>query len=200
MISYIIDMYQLAKNLLPHFLQRKSVLGWITQDNFFWVTATGETWGTGDASRHLAWLRALMAPLSTLNVIFMTAVNDIRYRLYLTGQVIYLEHYLNDLFDPISRRIYIEDGNPTTSFFLYNKADNVTDPVIYNKSEAQPPVYITNRSEAEDDVDFIIYIPFDLVTSQATLEPKIKTSTNRYKPAGRRYLIIDTLGGDVWAE
>lgn len=200
MISYIIDMYQLAKNLLPHFLQRKAVLGWITEGGFFWVTATGETWGTGDASRHLAWLRALMAPLSSLNITFMTNVNDVRYRLYLTGQVIYLEHYLNDLFDPISRRIYIDDGNATPPLFLFNKADNVDGLTIYNKSEMQPPVYLGNRAEQEGEVDFIIYIPFDFATSDTILETKIRTATNRYKPAGRRYSVSDVLGGDTWTE
>jgi hypothetical protein len=200
MISYIIDMYQLARNLLPHFLQRKAFLGWITADDFFWVTATGETWGTGDASRHLAWIRALMAPLSSLNITFMTNVNDIRYRLNLTGQVIYLEHWLNDLFDNNLRRIYITDGDATSPLFLFNKADTQEPVTIYNKSEAQPPVYLTNRVESEGQVDFIIHIPFEIATSQATLVPKLKSATNIYKPAGRRYSIQDTLGGDVWTE
>jgi hypothetical protein len=200
MISYIIDFYLLAKNLVPHFLQRKAVLGWTTLDDFFWVTATGETWGTGDAARHLAWLRALIQPMLTLNITMMTTVNSIRYRMNLTGQVIYLEHWLNDLFDVDLRRIYISEGDSTSPQFLYNKADSADPLVIYNKSESQPPVYLTNRVEREGEVDFVINIPFDLATSQATLESKLKTATNIYKSAGRRYSIADTTGGDVWAE
>ena len=199
MRTYLINFYQLAKNLLPHFLQKKALLGWITSGGFFWVTATGETWGSGDATRHLAWLRALMAPLQSLNQDFADYTEDVRYRLNLSGQVIYLEHYLNDLYDPIDRRIYISDGDAPLPLFLYNKADGSEPFDIYNKSEGQTPVYLINKVEFEGNVDFIINIPFDATTTPILID-KIKASTNIYKPAGRRYRIDDVDGGPIWSE
>ncbi len=198
MISYVINFYQVAKNLLPHFLQKKEILGWITEGGLFWVTATGESWGTGDASRHLAWLRSLMAPLQSLNSTFVDYVADVRYRLRLTGQVIYLEHYLNDLYDNVERRIYITDGDAILPVFIYNKADGQEPIDIYNKSEMQAPLYLTNKSEFDGNVDFIINIPYDTATTPILLD-KIKASTNIYKPAARRYR-IDEVGSDIWSE
>lgn len=199
MKNYTLNFYQIAKNLLPHFLQKKALLGWVTSGGFFWVTATGESWGTGEATRHLAWLQSLMAPLQSLNATFVAFVADVRYRLNLTGQVIYLEHYLNDLYDPIQRRIYISDGDPSSPIFVYNKADGVQDVVIYNKADAQPATYLNTKADFDGQVDFIINIPFDLDLTPI-LEDKIKASTNIYKPAGRRYRIDDTDGGDQWSE
>jgi hypothetical protein len=198
MRTYIVSFYQIAKNLLPHFLQRKAVLGWITEAGLFWVTATGESWVTGSAARHLAWLRALMAPMESLNAIFAAYVDDVRYRLSITGQVIYLEHYLNDLYDPLDRRIYISDGSPLL-LFLFNKADGQDAFVIYNKSESQTPVYLPNKEDTENNVDFIINIPYNSTTTPILLD-KIRASTNVYKPAGRRYRIDDDPTGPIWSE
>lgn len=198
MITYAISLYQIAKNLLPHFLQKKTLLGWITSDNFFWVTASGESWDSGSATRHLDWLRSLMAPLQSLNAQFVAYTEDVRYRLNLTGQVIYLEHYLNDLYDNVERRIYITDGDAILPVFVYNKSE-LQEPVkIYNKSELQEPIYLTNKEEYDGNVDFIINIPYDTTTTPILLD-KIKASTNIYKPAGRRYR-IDEVGSDIWSE
>lgn len=199
MITYAINLYQIAKNLLPHFLQKKTLLGWITADNFFWVTASGESWDSGAATRHLDWLKALMAPIQSLNAELQAFVTDVRYRLTITGQVIYLEHYLNDLYDPIDRRIYIEDGNPIAPVFLYNKSETAEDVVIYNKSESELPVYLVTKAEDVSNVDFIIVLPYDTDTTPILID-KVKASTNIYKPAGRRYSIQSTDGGPIWSE
>jgi hypothetical protein len=195
MRSYLIDFVKITKDLLPHFLQQKGAVSWVTASDFFWVTADGQAWGTGSASRHLAWLRVLVSPLTAVNELFRTFVAGTRYSMYLTGQVVYLEKYLNDLYDPISIRIYIEDGDASVPLYLDNKPD--AQPIIvYNKSEAQTAPILLNRADLANDDDFIIVIPYSNITS--TGESLIRARVNQYKQAGKRYSIQVTPGGPAW--
>jgi hypothetical protein len=57
-----------------------------------------------------AWLRCLIAPVKHIYNKFRTNREANRYYLAHNSQVVYLEAVLNDVFDPVGRGIYIEDG------------------------------------------------------------------------------------------
>jgi len=195
--SYTIDFYdKVAKDLLPHFLQKAALSSWVTSGGFPWVTITGDTWNSGVAMRHLKWLKALMAPMDELNTTFKAWVADIRYQMYLNGQVQYLEHYLNDLYDASLRRIYIEDGNAGVPFFLYNKADGTLNEYIYNKSEGETAPIVYNQADYAGQDDFRVVIPWSTIPSDE--ETIMKAYVRKYKLAGKRFSIEVTLGGPAW--
>lgn len=195
--TYGIDFYEkVAKDLLPHFLQKKALNAWVTDGGFPWVTVSGETWNSGAASRHLKWLACLMKPLDQLNLTFRGWVGDVRYQMYLNGQVQYLEHYLNDLYDNSLRRIYIDDGDAGVPFFVYNKADGTQNEYVYNKSELETAPVLYNKSDYAGQVDFIVVIPWANIPSAD--ETIMKAQVNKYKLAGKRFSIQVTGGGPAW--
>lgn len=195
--SYTIDFYdKVAKDLLPHFLQKKALNAWVTADGFPWVTVSGETWNSGSASRHLKWLACLMKPMDQLNTTFKNWVADVRGQMYLSGQVLYMEHYLNDLYDATLRRIYIDDGDAGTPFFVYNKADLTQNEYVYNKSESETAPVLYNHADYAGQVDFIVVIPWASIPSDD--ETIMKARVNKYKLAGKRFSIQVTGGGPAW--
>lgn len=192
MINYYINFFQIVKDLLPHFLQKKGVLAWIDPNQFFWVTSGGESWNTGSATRHLDWLKALVAPLVSLNLSLVQFVDSIRYKMYVTGQIVYLEHYLNDIFDANQRRIYIDDGDASVPLLLYNKAE-VLHFDVHNKSEGQVDPVLLNRADFADQVDFNIIIPWNNIST--TEENKMKAHVIKYKNSGKRFKVTVTAAG-----
>lgn len=135
-----------------------------------------------------AWVKVLIRPLQTLNDGFAVYVNDTFYLVSFTGQVIYLEKVLNDLYDPIGTGIYITDGNNIgIPKYVYTKAENR--PIyIYNKAESSTPVYVYNKTEYLTSLDFIVNVPAALLNP--ALETQIMGIVERYKLAGKRYTIV----------
>jgi hypothetical protein len=140
-------------------------------------------------SRLLAFLNALLAPLQEVNQRFIDLVGVLFYKTSFNGQVIYLEHLINDAYDNEQRRCYIDDpsGILQQPLYVYHKYEGQIDPVIYTKAEngTQPIIY----GETEDDLlpDFIVYMPADAYTSLN--EPNLRAIINQYRIAGKRYTI-----------
>lgn len=68
-----------------------------------------------------AWLKCLIAPVKWLYYQFMQQRAADRYLLAHNSQVVYLEAVLNDMFDPLTRGIYIADGlfeDPVYAFLV----------------------------------------------------------------------------------
>lgn len=129
-------------------------------------------------------LYALVKPLQTLNESFVIFRNAINYKLLFNAQVIYLEHFLNDLYDPINRGIYIEDTADIEYTYLFNKSENR--PVyIYNKSEGKPKFYLYNKQEYGGLYEYIIMVPVGISFNELLMRKQV----NIYNNAGRRYLI-----------
>jgi len=139
--------------------------------------------------RFVAWIGSLLQPVQSLNATFADEAEAIRYALKLNGQVIYLEHLLNDVFDPSLRRIYIDDPIDTQVITAY----------VFNKAEAQSPLYIYNKVEAVNGLaviynkgelnnstdDFIVHVPAADLT--ATAQVQMRFYINKYRIAGKRY-------------
>lgn len=180
-----IDIHKIIKHVIPHFLQKNAMSNvWITPDNFIWFTPTGQAWGSQTSDRHLGWLRALLHPLQLLINSFLEVVHDSFYKVSITGQVIYLEHLLNDKLDSTSRRIYITDGTLVVPPYIYKKSESKPVRYIYKKSENKPSWYLyDSEAYGSQTVKFIIYVPTTMVIDD-TLTNLITALINPYRRAG----------------
>lgn len=138
---------------------------------------------------HAAWLAALLKPLSTLNGRLETLVSQSRYFLAFNGQVILLEHVLNDRFDPGQRRIFIDDPleDAILPTFVFNRVEGQPDLYIYNQVEGQPDTFVYNAVDFVTTTDFLVMIPSDVFSTE--LEILIKSLVDEYRKAGSRYQI-----------
>lgn len=132
--------------------------------------------------RLMAFVNALITPLQQLNTNANDWANSVFYDVQFNGQVVMLEHLLNDTFDNTDRRITITDGEPTLT------------PTLRNKSEARPTIIIRNRIEGGTSnilrptsfarADFIVN------PNGANIDPAKATAIiNRYKIAAKSFII-----------
>lgn len=118
-----------------------------------------------------------------------TAVQDFydqkKYDLQFNGQVVYLEHLLNDLFDPNDRQIYIDDPALISPTYVFNDSEVNESTYLTNTSEVVDGVYMFNESELAGQSDFIIKIP-----ASVTYDAEILTIyVNKYRIAPMRWTI-----------
>ena len=154
-----IDFRHVAYNLLPHFLR-------------------------GD--KNLSWLYSLVEPIKELNIIFNSFRDNTLYNLQFTGQTIYLEHFLNDQFDPIGRGIYITTLDELDWIFHFQKAEAKPPFYYYNASEGMPFIYLKNQTELLNEVNFIVNVPVAVVFDELFMRAKI----DYYNHIGRIYEIV----------
>lgn len=119
-----------------------------------------------------------------LNELYLSA-ERIRYENSFTGQVIYLEHILNDKFDFSQRRIKIKTPDLGSIVYLYNKLEDNEATFFFNKTENEPPFYFQNNIEVESL--FIVVVPTGLLSSFTELRYWIE----KYKLQGKKYIIIE---------
>lgn len=83
------------------------------------------------------WFTVLISQVKALHASFYELISHKLYMLQFNGQIIYMEHILNNTFDNVLRRIWI-NNNADASKFTF----------IFNKVEAQPPVHLFNKWNA----------------------------------------------------
>ena len=107
------------------------------------------------------------------------------------AQTIYLEKYLNDLFDDDNRGIYIENQYSEAAYF-FNDDEAFNEPYLYSESEGEDGLYIFNDGEGASDSNFIVYVPTSagLITDTDFLN-QITAEVNRYVFAGLKFQIIN---------
>lgn len=181
-INFRTQIYKLGRELIPYFLRASDQLYWATQGGLLWVTNQFQAWSVDSAdSRHRHWVEALLKPVDWLNYQMATYANDVYYRLHITGQVVYLEHYLNDLYDPTNRAIYITDDSLVEPPYLLLK-NNVPGGLNLGTID------LYRREDYEGQGSFIIHVPGQSLTD--LLKKKISSATNRYRMAGAHYTIV----------
>lgn len=94
---YNIDFNKLALLMLPTFLRKEIIIGYI---------------------------EALIAPIITVHYEWKQKRLADWYKLNHTGQVCLLRKVLNDALDVSDRRIYISDGNSFPRKYIYTRAEN----------------------------------------------------------------------------
>jgi len=133
------------------------------------------------------YLYSAVKPIQSLHSIFYNFYNQINYQLKFNAQVIYLEHYLNDLYDPTNRGIYIEDVANINYTYIYNKIEGRLPLYLYNNSEIPPqqPLHIKHDSELVTTLDFIVKVPIAVTYVEIIMKNQIK----KYNIAGKRFAI-----------
>lgn len=110
---------------------------------------------------------------------------DNLYKLEHNGQVCSLRKSLNDKFDPVSRRIYIGNGQMFSTLFIYTEAE--AQDVFLNVEIEDPVIYLRTESETADTgLDFIVYAPQEIINLQIH---GLRSHINFYKAGGKRYNI-----------
>jgi len=140
-----------------------------------------------------AWLYTLIQPVVELYYTFKAYRQNTLYRLSFTGQVIYLEKLLNDIFNNGAAGIYIQDGLLITKTFLFHKAEGCPKTYLFHKSEHGDKTYLFHKAEFNSLYEFIIKVP-NTVYAQLLLNNNqglnnMKALVNLYKLAGKRFTI-----------
>lgn len=131
------------------------------------------------------YIRSSFKPLINLQNDFYSFRDDIKYQLTFNGQVIYMEHVLNDQFDPVNRGIYITDSTLIQNTYIFTNAEDNETTYIVTNAETAPPVYLYTNQEYIDDVDFIVNIPSTVTYN----EDEVKFWVNKYRIAPMRWKI-----------
>lgn len=139
----------------------------------------------------IAWLVAMTKPISRRNAELESLRARSRLEVFRNGQTMVLEYWLNSLFDPTNRDIYITDAEDTVPvLFLHFVASAVVPPFIYYNFTASsglnPKLY--SWQSYVNAAYFIVHIPIAIF--QANL-PAITAVVDRYKVAGNRYITQD---------
>ncbi|WP_396177426.1 hypothetical protein [Flavobacterium sp.] len=127
----------------------------------------------------VAFLQALVAPISQLHYQWTLLRFDHYYKLYHNGQVCKLRKLLNDELDPALRRIYITDGNSFPRKYIYTRAEN-------------KPVFIGTMFIYQNDeytntgADFTVFVPAEIVNTKIH---ELRALIEFYKLASKRYKI-----------
>ncbi|MGQ0737673.1 MAG: hypothetical protein ACT4OJ_01310 [Bacteroidota bacterium] len=124
----------------------------------------------------LSWVKAVAGLSNDLYNRFMAYRNIIKYRLLITPQVCYMEKALNDNYDIVQRRIYIDDGPEFLPVAFFRAIENKPVPV-FRKSEDKELVLYRRAETAQFGVDFIIHIPSDVVFDM----PQLRAFVTGYK-------------------
>jgi hypothetical protein len=131
----------------------------------------------------IAWLRVLAAPLQVLSQLYDLYLVFKRYELTFNGQVIYLEHRLNDEFDDDLRRIYIDDPQPTNiqPRIVTNRAENQPTLTFYNRADNQTTIILYRQAELQTRFSFVVFVPTSILNNY---QNAIKSVVNFYRIAG----------------
>ena len=147
----------------------------------------------------IALLRVLTVPIRYVQRLFSEYRAEVSGRLNVTANVQYIEKALNDAFYLTDGQIYIESTMVSSNSEYFRLEAEGMD-AQYIGSEGEEPYYMYNEANTHqsDGVNFNVYVPTFLCTSLDAGGDKyggenlrkIRSLTDYYKPAGRKYGII----------
>lgn len=113
-------------------------------------------------STHIDWVKSLIgSSFKTLEHIRAYRAENL-YLLKFNPGKIYLEHFLNDRFDPVNRDIYIDSIQFMNPEYRYNEIEG-RETYIFNISEGEAPQYLYSSAEINNQPGFIIYVPMTIL-------------------------------------
>lgn len=146
-----IDWNNVGKNLTPYF------------------------WRDGSLS---AYIRSVLAPIQTNSDNLLTLQQDTVDFLQYTGQHKVLEEYLNDLYDPLSRRIYITENDIAglDPVLFYLSGETVSETLtFYLSGESNPaPLAFYLGNEAATGNNFTVNIPTSIVFDEDIMTAQLR--------------------------
>lgn len=132
-------------------------------------------------------VNAMLSPIGYLHTSFSAFRNDSNYRLTHNGQVCYLRAVLNDLFDPLARRITIADiPGDVDGFTLYQRSVGRAKSIPRRDPE-QFTVINRRGFGGANRYDFEIMVP--AVLQAGITQERICAVVNTYKLATKRFMI-----------
>lgn len=139
--------------------------------------------------------RAFLAPLMTLRDEWKSFRESITYQLDHDSRKISIEKVLNDYFDQLDRRIYIDNVALTPQVYLYEPGDDR--PVYVYEPADDKPVYLYQSSNVDlGAANFVVYLPNAIKpiipTELRRLEVLINTQINRYKLDSKEHILLWT--------
>ena len=136
-------------------------------------------------STFLSLIYSLIKALKDVNLLLYAITQRITYVLQFNGQIIYLEKYLNDVYDPVDMRIYIQNTSNSSPTYLFNRAELNDETYLFNRSEAETEPYLYNRDEASG-IDYVIFVP----TEYSGQEDSILAGVKQFNLANKTFNII----------
>lgn len=136
-----------------------------------------------------AWLGALLAPLRQQYFAFLLYAEAARIELTYNSQTIVLEGALNDQFDPLLRRIRIDNSDTELQplYFNFLSEQQPEKPILF-AAECPPWTYAYSYVEFSTQTDFTVRVPVLLRTPQRT--DQLNARIRRFKLATRHYLLL----------
>lgn len=134
----------------------------------------------------IAWVQVMLSSVTEVYNLFngttglKKAIDD---RLLFTGQVLSLEALLTRDYADTA----ITDGLITPELYVFSNTSGLMYPYLYSNTDDDPEndAYCYSNADYQSDVDFIVtgaYTDLQL--------PKVKAAINMYKPAGKRFKVI----------
>ena len=138
-------------------------------------------------------LQALITPLVSLYNIFFAYKNKAIYKTDHNASITLLQKMLNDGFDNIERRIYINNAQirPTEHYYDLELGDSL---VFYNSDKGTPVWFFDKEVFNVYRSDFTVFLPAEIKPSNPENEnrllTKIKSELDYYKIYGTKYAIV----------
>lgn len=142
----------------------------------------------------LAYLDSVVAEIKKLHDQFREHTVEWRYQVAHTAQTVHIEKVLNDKFDDVERRIYIE--NVTFDEYIYLWPPEDENPHYLQEAGANPdkPVYLLEGDAGTINPDATIYVPEALKPATDTavqeFEAGLRGLVDFYKTYGPNYQIL----------
>lgn len=138
-------------------------------------------------------LNAMTGRIKELHNTFLDFRTDWLYKIRHTSQVIHIEKVLNDAFDDVERRIYVQNVQFQSYKYLYPDGE---DPHFLQEDGAVPdaPMYLLEDGAGTISPDATIYVPMPLRPSAPieieNFENAIRGLVDYYKTWGVNYQIL----------
>lgn len=137
----------------------------------------------------LSFLQVVLAPFTIMMAEYKAWRDKSITRAYVSGQKISMEWYLNELFDPTNRDIYIDspDNTGTLVALIAEGAPALTVGLQSEPTEVGDFVMVPLPYEdvATGNADFVVYVPIAYIAE----EPAIRMVVLNYKLAGKRFVV-----------
>lgn len=140
----------------------------------------------------IAFLYPAYTVLKNMQTEFYDFFDRVKYELQFNGQVVMLEHLLNDQFDPALRRIFINSEEQLEKIFIYNVDESIPaeeEIYLYNLEDVEETTetYFYNSIEYDLDNDFTIHVPDGLTFDEIQMIGLV----NKYKLVAKRFNIVN---------
>ncbi|MDR1729941.1 MAG: hypothetical protein LBR52_04695 [Prevotellaceae bacterium] len=129
--------------------------------------------------------KILVNPVNYVHSALMDFRRKKDFRLTHNGQRCYLRGCLNELYDPLSRRIEISEAEERSATLIFERDDSQNRVALI---QPEQPLMLNARGFLGNGLDFTVKVPEDVLTTYT--ENVIKATVSEYKLASKQFKII----------